>query len=166
MELKEFLEHVNRRELLNTPEIYEFMNRMSDTARRITCRINGEYHTPELLHRLRPQHTCRPQRLHQRRVPFSGSGRRHDRRRLPDRACRGLCDSEPQHEPCGACGHDARADSSGPERMGRLQLDHIAGSHDRRQCGDCGGCGGYEGRGAGYHRRGRAGTLYPPYLTV
>lgn len=47
MELKEFLEHVNRREMLNTPEIYEFMNRMSDTARRITCRINGEYHTPE-----------------------------------------------------------------------------------------------------------------------
>ena len=47
MELKEFLEHVNRRELLNTPEIYEFMNRMSDTARRITCRINGEYQTPE-----------------------------------------------------------------------------------------------------------------------
>lgn len=47
MELKEFIDHVERRQRLDTPEIYEFMNRMSDSARRITCELNGTYHTPD-----------------------------------------------------------------------------------------------------------------------
>lgn len=47
MELKEFLEHVERRGALDTPEIYEFMNRMSDSARQITCELNNSYHTQE-----------------------------------------------------------------------------------------------------------------------
>ena len=36
MELEAFLQHVKERKPLNTPEIYEFMNRASDEARRIT----------------------------------------------------------------------------------------------------------------------------------
>lgn len=47
MELEQFIEHVGRGGALDTPEIYEFMNRMSDSARRITCRMNGSYHTQE-----------------------------------------------------------------------------------------------------------------------
>ncbi len=47
MELKEFLEHTGARRRLDTPEIYEFLNRMSDEARRITFELNGSYHTME-----------------------------------------------------------------------------------------------------------------------
>lgn len=49
MELEAFLQHVKERKPLNTPEIYEFMNRASDEARRITFELNGAYHSmPEL----------------------------------------------------------------------------------------------------------------------
>ena len=49
MELEAFLQHVNERKPLNTPEIYEFMNRASDEARRITFELNGAYHSmPEV----------------------------------------------------------------------------------------------------------------------
>lgn len=49
MELEAFLQHVKERKPLNTPEIYEFMNRASDEARRITCELNGAYHSmPEV----------------------------------------------------------------------------------------------------------------------
>ncbi len=44
MELEAFLQHVKERKPLNTPEIYEFMNRASDEARRITFELNGAYH--------------------------------------------------------------------------------------------------------------------------
>lgn len=47
MTVNEFKEYVQRRELLATEEIFRFMNEMSDTARRITFRLNGSYHTPE-----------------------------------------------------------------------------------------------------------------------
>lgn len=47
MELQQFLDHVARRGALDSPEIYEFMNRMSDSARRMTCELNGSYHTQE-----------------------------------------------------------------------------------------------------------------------
>lgn len=49
MELEAFLQHVGERRTLDTPEIHEFMNRMNDEARRITCELNGTYHTqPEI----------------------------------------------------------------------------------------------------------------------
>lgn len=49
MELEAFLQHVKERKPLNTPEIYEFMNRASDEARRITFGLNGAYHSmPEV----------------------------------------------------------------------------------------------------------------------
>lgn len=49
MELEAFLQHVKERKPLNTPEIYEFMNRASDEACRITFELNGAYHSmPEV----------------------------------------------------------------------------------------------------------------------
>lgn len=49
MELEAFLQHVKERKPLNTPEIYEFMNRASDEARHITFELNGAYHSmPEV----------------------------------------------------------------------------------------------------------------------
>ncbi len=42
-----FLEHVAARRLLAGEEIYEFMNEMSDEARRITCELNNTYHSQE-----------------------------------------------------------------------------------------------------------------------
>lgn len=49
MELEAFLQHVKERKPLNTPEIYEFMNRASDEAHRITFELNGAYHSmPEV----------------------------------------------------------------------------------------------------------------------
>lgn len=49
MELEAFLQHVKEHKPLNTPEIYEFMNRASDEARRITFELNGAYHSmPEV----------------------------------------------------------------------------------------------------------------------
>lgn len=47
MELDAFLQHVSKQLPLNTSGIYEFMNRMSDEARRITFELNGSYHTME-----------------------------------------------------------------------------------------------------------------------
>ena len=41
MELEAFLQHVKERKPLNTPEIYEFMNRASDEARRITFELTS-----------------------------------------------------------------------------------------------------------------------------
>ena len=56
MELKEFLDFVKTGKALNTPEIYEFMDRMSDEARKITFELNSSYHDAnevrELLSRL------------------------------------------------------------------------------------------------------------------
>lgn len=47
MTLEAFLKHVGARRPVDTPEIYEFMDRMSDEARRITFELNGSYHTQE-----------------------------------------------------------------------------------------------------------------------
>ena len=44
MELNEFLDFVKTGKALNTPEIYEFMDRMSDEARKITFELNSSYH--------------------------------------------------------------------------------------------------------------------------
>lgn len=47
MKIKAFLEHVAERCPLDTPEIHEFMDHMSNEARRITFELNAAYHTPE-----------------------------------------------------------------------------------------------------------------------
>lgn len=47
MILSDFLQIVQRREPLNTTEIHQFMNKMSDEARRITFELNGSYHSPD-----------------------------------------------------------------------------------------------------------------------
>lgn len=47
MELNDFLTHVAQRCPLDTPEIQEFLDRMSDEARRVTFELNGSYHTME-----------------------------------------------------------------------------------------------------------------------
>ncbi len=45
MTLEDFIEHAGKRLPLNTNEIYEFMDKMSDEARRITFQLNNGYHT-------------------------------------------------------------------------------------------------------------------------
>lgn len=60
MTLEEFLVHVAARRPLATPEIGVFMNEMSDRARRITCRINGSYHSQEELRGLMGELFGRP----------------------------------------------------------------------------------------------------------
>lgn len=52
MTLPEFLQRAAARQPLEGPEIHDFMDRMSDRVRRITCRLNGAYHTPDELRAL------------------------------------------------------------------------------------------------------------------
>ena len=56
MTLEQFLEYVGTGRALDTPEIGDFMNRMSEQARRITFELNASFHTAdqvrELLSRL------------------------------------------------------------------------------------------------------------------
>lgn len=52
MTLEAFLEHAAARRPLDTPEIGALMNEMSDRARRITCEMNGCYHSQEELREL------------------------------------------------------------------------------------------------------------------
>lgn len=47
MILSDFLQIVQRREPLNTPEIHQFMDTMSNEARRVTFELNGSYHSPD-----------------------------------------------------------------------------------------------------------------------
>lgn len=47
MELSDFLAYAKTRRALNTAEIHQFMNDMSNEARRITFELNNAYHTPE-----------------------------------------------------------------------------------------------------------------------
>ena len=47
MELSDFLAYVKTGRTLNTAEIHQFMNDMSNEARRITFELNNAYHTPE-----------------------------------------------------------------------------------------------------------------------
>ena len=52
MNICDFLSYVKTRQALNTPDIFKFMNEMSDEARRITFQLNTAYHTPEEVRRL------------------------------------------------------------------------------------------------------------------
>lgn len=47
MTLKDFIEYVKTGKALSSDEIHNLMNEMSNEARRITFRLNSEYHTPE-----------------------------------------------------------------------------------------------------------------------
>ena len=47
MTLGDFLKHIYSGGSLDTPEIFQFMDKMSDEARRITFEINNAYHTQE-----------------------------------------------------------------------------------------------------------------------
>ena len=47
MTLNDFLAYAATGKPLNTPEICSFMDEMSNEARRITFRLNAEFHTPE-----------------------------------------------------------------------------------------------------------------------
>lgn len=47
MTLEDFLRYVETGKPLSTPDVAEFMHRMSDEARRITFELNGSYHTQE-----------------------------------------------------------------------------------------------------------------------
>ena len=55
MTLKNFLAHVEARLPLDTPEIGDFMNKMSDEARRITFELNNTYHSQEEIRALLSQ---------------------------------------------------------------------------------------------------------------
>lgn len=52
MTLESFLEHVNQRKPLNTPEIFQFLNEMNDEARRITAELNNAYHNMDEIQEL------------------------------------------------------------------------------------------------------------------
>lgn len=60
MTLEEFLKHTAERKPLCGPEIGQLMNEMSDEARRITCQMNGSYHTPDEIRELLAQLTGQP----------------------------------------------------------------------------------------------------------
>ncbi len=47
MTIESFLQFVETRKPLDTPEIHQLMNEMSDEARRITFRLNAAFHTPD-----------------------------------------------------------------------------------------------------------------------
>lgn len=47
MTLTEFLEFVKAQKPLDTPEIHQLMDDMSNEARRITFQLNAAYHTPD-----------------------------------------------------------------------------------------------------------------------
>ena len=47
MILNEFLTYARTGQALDTPDIHRFMDEMSDAARRITFRLNRDYHTPD-----------------------------------------------------------------------------------------------------------------------
>ena len=55
MTLTDFLMHNEQKKPLDTPDIYAFMNRASDEARRITFALNNIYHTPDEIRALMSQ---------------------------------------------------------------------------------------------------------------
>ena len=100
MTLNEFLKYVETGKPLKGDEIHQFMNEMSDEARRMTFELNGSYHDPEEIRELLSVFSCIPpvlygfweeyhgrqERFHQRLLSFSRSWRGDTGRRLPDRA--------------------------------------------------------------------------------
>ena len=113
MTLDEFLKHADARLPLDTPDIYRFMDEMSDEARHITCEINNAYHSQAELRELFSRLTGRPVdetfkafppfytdfgkniTIGKHVLPFPRPRRCHVGRRLPDRARRGVCHAQP-----------------------------------------------------------------------
>lgn len=60
MTLDSFLNCVTEGEALDSPEIHELMDRMADEARKVTMRLNREYHTPDGVRALMAELTGRP----------------------------------------------------------------------------------------------------------
>lgn len=52
MTIEEFKEFVKTGKPLDTPQIFEVLNRQSDEARKITFKLNGEYHSMEEIREL------------------------------------------------------------------------------------------------------------------
>ena len=52
MTIEEFKEYVKTGKPLETPEIFEILNRQSDEARKITFKLNGAYHSMEEIRKL------------------------------------------------------------------------------------------------------------------
>ena len=52
MTLNEFLKYVETGKPLKGDEVHQFMNEMSDEARRMTFELNGSYHDPEEIREL------------------------------------------------------------------------------------------------------------------
>ena len=52
MTIEEFKEYVKTGKPLDTPEIFEVLNRQSDEARKITFRLNGSYHSMDEIREL------------------------------------------------------------------------------------------------------------------
>lgn len=52
MDIKEFKEIVKRRQPLRQPEVCDFMHRMSDEARHITCELNSAYRSQDEIRQL------------------------------------------------------------------------------------------------------------------
>ena len=52
MTISEFKEYVKTGKPLDSPEIFEVLNRQSDEARKVTFRLNGNYHTMEEIREL------------------------------------------------------------------------------------------------------------------
>ena len=108
MTLNEFLKYVETGKPLKGDEIHQFMNEMSDEARRMTFELNGSYHDPEEIRELLSRLFNKPvdpsfrvfppfytdfgknitvgKNVHQRLLSFSRSWRGDTGRRLPDRA--------------------------------------------------------------------------------
>ena len=106
MELQEFLDRMNAGEtVIGGSDAHLVMHALSQRALQITMELNSTYHTPEevtalmerltgqkleqfgpaVLYRLRKEHPHRKRRVHQFRLPLSGSGRHLHRRREPHR---------------------------------------------------------------------------------
>ena len=61
MDLKEYLDHLNRGEIVEGgSEVHQFMHGVSQEALRITAELNGCYHTPEEIRELMSRLTGKP----------------------------------------------------------------------------------------------------------
>ena len=155
MTLDAFLTCVRQRNPLNTPEIQQFMDEMSEEARRVTFELNGSYHTPDQVrdllsklfgHKVDPTLRVFPpfysdfgknitigkKRLYQRLLPLS---------RITAASCSGdgcqighnvgLRHAQPRPRSRRAPHDPSGTDRAGTQRLGRLERDDPARGHHR-----------------------------------
>ena len=72
MTIDSFKAYVKTGKPLDTEEIHQLMEKMSDEARRVTFRLNSAYHTAE---EIRQEHHGWRERIHQCLLPLTGSWR-------------------------------------------------------------------------------------------